>query len=144
MAQTKVNRRFAQVFSTLHRLTLKVTGGRVGGSLGGGDIIILGTTGRKSGKRRTVPLLAGNHDDGWIIIASFSGHDFHPDWFHNLKANPSVSVEVGGQTHSATARITSGEEREACWKAMADVYDDYNEYASVTDREIPVVVLERV
>lgn len=141
MAQTKINKHAAKVFTGLHRLVYKASNGRIGG--GNGTIIILTTTGRASGKERERPLLSGEHPDGWIIIASFSGHDTHPHWYLNLQAEPEASVRVGTDVHKVTARVAEGEERDRLWAQMADLYPGYNEYQAVTDRQIPVVVLER-
>lgn len=139
-----MNKTGARVFTGLHGLVYKVTKGKVGGKMAGGNIIVLGTTGRRSGKRRERPLVAADHPDGWTIIASFSGHDEHPAWYHNLMADPSATVQLGADVHQVRARQTDGEERDRLWRQMADIYADYDEYQAVTDREIPVLVLERV
>lgn len=144
MAQTKINKTGARVFTGLHALFYKLTKGKVGGNMAGGNIIVLGTTGRRSGKRRERPLVAADHDDGWVVIASFSGHDEHPAWFHNLMADPSGTVQLGGDVHQVQARTVSGDERAKLWERMTAIYPDYDEYQGVTEREIPVLVLERV
>lgn len=141
MAQTKINRNAAKVFTGIHGLVYKLSRGRVGG--GKGTIIVLGTKGRKSGKLRERPLLSGDHPSGWVVVASFSGHDRHPDWYLNLEADPEATVQAGGQVHRVTARTTEGAERDELWSEMATLYPDYDEYQSVTDREIPVLILER-
>ncbi len=143
MAQTKVNKTMANIFTGMHGRVYKLTGGRLGGKMSGGNIIVLGTTGRKSGQRRERPLIAGDHPDGWVIIASFSGHDTHPDWYLNLEADPEATVQLGKETHDVRARVTEGDERSELWQQMADIYSDYDEYQQVTEREIPVIVLER-
>lgn len=143
MAQTKINKNAAKVFTTIHGGLYKLTGGRLGGKMAGGQIIILGTTGRKSGKRRERPLIGGDHPNGWVVIASFSGHDEHPDWYLNLQADPKGWVIVGKETHEVTSREAEGAERDELWANMVAVYSDYDEYQNVTDREIPVLVLER-
>lgn len=144
MAQTKVNKTGAKIFTGAHAKIYKLSGGRIGGKMAGGNIILLGTTGRKSGERRERPLIAGDHDDGWVVIASFSGHDSHPAWYLNLEANPEATVQLGTETHDVRARIAEGDERDALWRQMADIYSDYDEYQLVTDRDIPVLVLERL
>ncbi len=143
MAQTKINKRMAKVFTTLHGRLYKMTGGRFGGKMAGGQIIVLTTTGRESGKLRDRPLVGGNHPDGWVVIASFSGHDEHPAWYLNLMANPSATVTAGRERHPVRAREVSGEERTKMWDAMVETYADYEEYQKVTDRQIPVLLLER-
>ncbi len=144
MAQTKVNKTVARIFNGLHRGVYKLSRGRFGGKIAGGAIILLRTTGRKSGKQRECPLIAGDHTDGWVIVASFSGHDEHPAWYLNLEADPAATVTLGNVETPVRARATEGEERAALWDQMAEIYGDYNEYQAVTDREIPVLVLERV
>ena len=144
MAQTKVNKTVAKIFTGAHAKIYKLSGGRIGDKMAGGNIILLGTTGRKSGDRRERPLIAGDHDDGWVVIASWSGHDSHPAWYLKLEANPEATVQLGTETHGVRARIAEGDEREALWRQMADIYSDYDEYQLVTDRDIPVLVLERL
>ncbi len=143
MAQTKINKTVARIFTSLHGSLYKLTRGRLGAKMQGGNIILLGTTGRKSGQRRERPLIAGDHPDGWVVIASYSGHDEHPAWYLNLMANPAGTVILGPDSHPITARETSGEERQKLWDEMVAIYDDYSEYQAVTDREIPVLVLEQ-
>jgi deazaflavin-dependent oxidoreductase (nitroreductase family) len=142
MAQTKVNKTAVRIFTGLHGAVYKLSGGRIAGSQGG-RIIVLGTTGRKTGKRRERPLISGDHPDGWVVVASFSGHDQHPAWYLNLQANPSATVQIGSDKHDVTARDTEGDERKELWDQMVGLYADYDEYQKVTEREIPVVVLER-
>lgn len=144
MAQTKVNKRVAKLFSGMHGRVYKLSKGKIGGSSGAATIAVLTTTGRKSGKVRTTPLLAGTHPDGWVVIASYSGHDEHPGWYYNIKKAPNCSLQVGDSHHRVTAREVTGDERVALWNQMAADYPDYDEYKAVTDREIPVIVLERI
>ena len=143
MAQTKMNKTVVRAIAGLHGGMYKVSGGRLGSKVRGGNVIILGTTGRKSGKHRERPLIAGDHPDGWVVIASFSGHGELPAWYLNLVADPEASVKIGNETHPVHALVAEGEERATLWQQMADIYSDYEEYQAVTDREIPVVVLER-
>lgn len=143
MAQTKMNKTATRFFTGLHGALYKLTRGKVGGKMSGGHIIVLGTTGRRSGKKRERPLIAMDHPDGWVVVASYSGHDEHPGWYHNLMAEPEATVQIGSDVHDVTARTTSGDERAELWEQMAKVYPDYEEYQKVTDREIPVLVLER-
>jgi deazaflavin-dependent oxidoreductase (nitroreductase family) len=143
MAQTKMNKTLGSVFAALHKTSYKLTGGKIGGSMVGGSIIVLGTIGAKTGKARETPLIGGTHDDGWIVIASWSGHDLHPGWFHNLQVSPDATVQLGKQKTAVRARVAEGVERDELWARMVDVYAGYDEYEAVTDRTIPVVVLER-
>ena len=106
--------------------------------------LLLTTTGRKSGRPLMLPLIYRNTDAGaYCIIASKGGAPAHPAWFHNLKANPVVKVKVANEEFAAKARIVQGDERAALWETMAAYYPPYNDYQAATDREIPVVLLEK-
>lgn len=108
-------------------------------------ILILTTTGRKSGQRYCNPLIYGKRNASYIIIASKRGAPVHPGWYMNLVAHPEIDFQVLGEKFSAQARTASGTERAALWKVMTDVYPPYNEYQQTTaGREIPVVVLDPV
>ena len=143
MARTKINPTLAKIFTGLHRAIYKLSGGRIGSKIEGGHIIILGTTGRRSGQNRESPVIAVEHATGWVITASNSGHDKPPAWYHNLMANPAGTVQLGSRTHNVNARLTDGEERSQLWGQLVAIYDDFAAYQDVTDREIPVLVLER-
>ena len=115
----------------------------VGGGPGPLPTLLLFTTGRKSGKESIMPLLYGKVDGGYAIIASKGGYPKHPGWFHNLKAASDVKVKVANDEFQATARITSGAEREKVWAQMAEMYPPFHDYQkAASPREIPVVVLE--
>jgi deazaflavin-dependent oxidoreductase (nitroreductase family) len=117
---------------------------RPAGGTGMLPTLLLTTIGRKSGEPRILPLIYGEVDDGYAIIASKGGFPTHPAWYLNLVANPNVEVQVGRDKFTARARTAEGEEREAIWAQMAEIYPPYNDYqAAATQREIPVVVLER-
>ena len=145
---TKIPKPMARVFTGLHGFVYRISKGKVGGRFGGGEaggqVVILGTTGAKTGKARTSPLLAFPHGDDWVVIASFSGHDFHPGWYHNLVASPEATLTIGAETSAVRARFTQGAERDELWERVSTAYTDYQKYERVTDREIPVVVLEAV
>jgi deazaflavin-dependent oxidoreductase (nitroreductase family) len=91
-----------------------------------------------------LPLIYGTHGDHQVIVGSKGGNPRHPGWYLNLVAEPAVEVQVGADRFSARARTASGEERAALWDKMAEIWPPYNEYQAKTEREIPVVVLERV
>jgi deazaflavin-dependent oxidoreductase (nitroreductase family) len=112
---------------------------------GGTTILLLNTKGRTSGKTRTTPLIhRTDGDDRWVVVASKGGAPEHPGWYENLRENPDdVSVQVKADVIRVKARDAEGEERERLWAAMAEVWPDYEDYQEKTDREIPVVVLER-
>jgi deazaflavin-dependent oxidoreductase (nitroreductase family) len=129
-----------------HKLGIALSGGRWGWEPAGMTAIKLFTTGRKSGQVRecmlTCPVVDG---DTYVIVASRGGDDFHPAWFLNLQHNPTVWVETKGQPkHERRARIATQEERSALWPVITEKYKGYAQYQQRTDREIPVVFLERV
>jgi len=106
--------------------------------------LLLVTKGRKSGKAITLPLVYGEADGGYVIIASKAGAPTHPAWYLNLEADPNVAVMVGPDQFASTARITEGEERQKLWDMMATMNPGYNDYVEKAQgREIPVVVLEK-
>lgn len=116
--------------------------GKVGGPFEGHDLLLLTTTGAKSGLPRTSPVAFIRDQDRVVIIASKAGAPTSPDWYHNLRANPEVSVEIGTETHKATATpITEGPERDRLYAAMVEVMPGFAEYEQKTDRVIPVVAL---
>ena len=105
--------------------------------------LLLTTTGRRSGKPLRLPLIYGKDGDHYIVIASRGGNKNHPRWYLNLVANPEVQIQVVAEQCTARARTASGDERTALWACMAEIWPSYNDYQAKTDREIPVVVLER-
>ena len=106
-------------------------------------LLLLTTTGAKTGRRRTAPLAYTRDGDHYVVIASRAGSPRHPDWFHNLVANPTVTVEVGAETFEARARVAEGKERERLYALQAEQMPQFAEYQQRTSRQIPVVVLER-
>ena len=118
--------------------------GAVSGSFAGVPLLLLTTTGAKSGAARTTPLVHTRDGDRIVVIASKGGAPSHPDWYRNLSVNPQVTVELPGESFRAHARVAAGDERERLYRAQADVMPNFDEYAAKTDRLIPVIVLERV
>ncbi|HKJ55168.1 MAG TPA: nitroreductase family deazaflavin-dependent oxidoreductase [Nitriliruptoraceae bacterium] len=116
--------------------------GKVGGQFEGAPLLLLHSTGRKSGKERVNPMMYMAVDGSWAVFASKAGADTHPDWFHNLVDNPDASIEVGTETHEVRARVTTGEEREEIWTRQKQAYPGFAEYEAKTDRVIPVIILE--
>ena len=104
--------------------------------------LFLATTGRKTGERRSIPLLYQPTGDGFIVVASKGGTDAHPAWYANLLANPECEVTAGSFVCTATARTLTGDERQPYWEWMVRFWPDYEVYQSRTAREIPVVVLK--
>ncbi|PWR13136.1 nitroreductase family deazaflavin-dependent oxidoreductase [Micromonospora sicca] len=118
------------------------SGGKLGGKMFGAPVLLLTTTGRKSGRSWTVPLMYQTDGDRWVIIASNGGSARHPAWWLNLRSQPDA-LQIGRQTYLVTAVETAGEDRERLWQQMADMYKGYDGYARKTTRQIPVVVLQR-
>ena len=109
----------------------------------GSHILLLTTVGRKSGRESTTPLIFGMDGDNPVIVASKGGAPEHPGWYKNLVKNPAAEVQILGETFPVRARDAEGEERERLWTLMNGIWKHYDEYQEKTDREIPVVVLER-
>ena len=109
----------------------------------GSKILLLTTTGRKSGKETTTPLIFAMDGDNPVIVASKGGAPEHPGWYKNLVANPAAEVQIKGDVFAVRAGDAEGEERERLWKLMNVEWPHYEEYQQKTDREIPVVILER-
>jgi proline iminopeptidase len=106
--------------------------------------LLLTTNGRKSGKPIIMPLIYGEADGNYVIVASKGGAPQHPGWYLNLAAKPEVEVQVLAQRFRAKARTATGAERARLWDKMAAIFPPYNAYQEKTEREIPVVVLERM
>jgi deazaflavin-dependent oxidoreductase (nitroreductase family) len=106
--------------------------------------LILTTTGRRSGQPRPTPLIYGTHDGDYLVVASKGGSDEPPAWYRNLSENSDVEVQVVGDRFRARARTAGADEKPALWRTMAEIWPAYDEYQQRTDRDIPVVVLERV
>ena len=117
--------------------------GKSGGPFEGRPLLLLTTTGAKSGQRRTTPMMYVPDGDRLMVIASNVGAPTHPAWYHNLVAHPQVIVEVGAETFDATAIVTTGEERHRLWTRIVESYPFFTEHQAKTTRQIPVIVLER-
>jgi len=132
------------LFGEEHVKKYRETDGEVGHEWQGTIALILTTTGRKSGEPRSTPLIYQPTDDGAVaIVASKGGADEPPAWFLNLSEDPTVEVQVKADRYKAKARVATPEEKPALWKKMAATWPQYDEYQQKTDREIPIVVLER-
>jgi deazaflavin-dependent oxidoreductase (nitroreductase family) len=117
--------------------------GRVGGQFEGSPVLLLTSTGARTGERRTTPVVYLTDGDRMVIFASKGGAPTNPAWYHNLVANPRATVEVGPETAEVDAVVTSGEERERLFERQAERFPQFADYARKTTREIPVVALER-
>ena len=133
------------IFGDEHVRRYRETGGEVGHIWrNGSKILLLTTRGRTTGEPRTVPLIYENAGDDYVIVASKGGAPRHPGWYRNLAKSPDVELQVLDEVFPARARTATGEERERLWRLAAAQWPAYDDYADRTDREIPVVVLERV
>lgn len=106
--------------------------------------LLLTTTGRRSGRSFTTPLIYGRYGDSYVIVASKGGAPRHPDWYMNLSENPEVGVQVAADRFTARARTAGPDEKPAVWATMAEIWPEYDLYQTRTSRVIPVVILERV
>jgi deazaflavin-dependent oxidoreductase (nitroreductase family) len=132
------------LFGEEHVRVYQETGGERGYHWRNGTTILLLTTkGRSSGQERTTPLIHREDDGRWVIVASKGGAPEHPGWFKNLEADPEARIQVKDERIPVRASVAEGEERERLWKAMAEVWPDYESYQEKTDRQIPVVILSR-
>ncbi|HEY1574455.1 MAG TPA: nitroreductase family deazaflavin-dependent oxidoreductase [Pseudonocardiaceae bacterium] len=120
------------------------TDGASGYDWRGTSILLLTTTGRKTGTRRRTALIYRQVGDAYVIVGSKGGHDHHPAWYLNLAADPDVTVQVRDEVFEGRARTTEGAERARLWPLMAEVWPDYDKYRERTDREIPVIAIERI
>ena len=119
-------------------------GSVLSGRYAGRKLVLLTTTGARSGQPRTTPLSFTRDGARYVVIASKAGSPTHPDWYHNLVRNPIVTLETGAETFYARARVADGEERERLYAAQAAVMPQFTEYQGRTARQIPVVVFERL
>ncbi|HVU79541.1 MAG TPA: nitroreductase family deazaflavin-dependent oxidoreductase [Gaiellaceae bacterium] len=132
------------LFGEEHVRRYRETNGEVGHVWREGSTILLLTTkGRKTGEARTTPLIYARDGDRYVIVASKGGAPAHPGWYRNIEQDANVELQVLGEVFPARARTVEGDERERLWRAANEVWPHYDEYAEKTDREIPVVVLER-
>ncbi len=121
----------------------RANGGIVGGPFKGAPMVLLTVKGAKSDKTYTIPLVYSRDGARYVIIASMAGAPNNPDWFHNVKANPNVTLEIGKEKFQAKATITSGDERERLFNAQAAILPVFNDYKAKTQRQIPVIALDR-
>jgi deazaflavin-dependent oxidoreductase (nitroreductase family) len=116
--------------------------GKVGGRFEGRPVLLLTTTGAKSGRKFTIPLVYLQDGDRRLIFASKAGSPTNPDWYHNLVANPTVTVEVGADTYDAKAIVVTGEERDQIYAKQVAAMPMFGEYQEKTTRKIPVIDLK--
>jgi deazaflavin-dependent oxidoreductase (nitroreductase family) len=122
----------------------RANGGKVTGMFERSPLVILTITGAKSGEPRTFPVVYTRDGDRLIVAASKGGSDQNPAWYHNMVANPTVTVELPDETYQARAVVVEGDERDRLYRAHADRMPNFDEYQAKTSRRIPVIALERI
>jgi F420H(2)-dependent quinone reductase len=132
------NKRFGRVHNAVYRISK----GRLGKRVGKAPVLLLTTTGRKSGEARTKPLFYLADGERFVLVASNAGQDHHPSWFVNLQAKPEAAVEVGDRHVPVTARVADESERNALWPRCVEMFSWYASYQRKTERPIPLVILE--
>lgn len=120
----------------------RLSGGRILGKVNEAPVLLLTTTGRKSGQKRTAPVVYLADGDGYVVIGSNAGHSRTPAWSLNLQAEPAAEVEVGRRRLPVRARVAGGEERADLWRRHNEQYSGFDEYEARTDRDIALFVLE--
>lgn len=131
------------LFGQEHVRAYRETGGERGYHWRGTTILLLTTTGRRSGAERTTPLIFRENGDSWVVVASKGGAPDHPAWYKNLQADAEALIQVKDERIPVRARTAEADERQRLWQRMIEVWPAYDEYQRKTDREIPVVVFER-
>lgn len=121
----------------------RANGGKVGGHFEGADMVLLTTTGAKSGAERLTPLVYQRVDGKMLIIGSYAGADVDPAWVHNLRANPRVHIEVGTESYGVIARELPSMERDPAWAQIVAVASGFTDYQAATSRVIPLFELQR-
>jgi deazaflavin-dependent oxidoreductase (nitroreductase family) len=132
------------ILKALHGGAYRLTNGRVGGRLQGMPVLLLTTTGRRSGERRTVPLTYFEDGNALVVVGSRGGASRHPAWYLNLEADPAVEVQIGREHRQLRARLATDEEAGRLWPMVLARAPGYGKYRAKTSREIPLVVLERL
>ena len=130
--------------SGTHAAIYRASGGKVAGRMFNSPVLLLITTGRKTGKERTTPLLYVEDGENLVVVASVGGAPKHPDWYWNLKANPEARVQIQDRTLRVRAEKAEGEEKRRLWRRVIEMYPPYEDYQRRTEREIPVFVLRPV
>ena len=130
-----------RVVTAIHREIYRRTDGRLTAKAGQVQMLLLTTTGRRTGQPRTTPLFYMPDGDRLVLIASYGGDDRDPQWFKNLTANPDVTVQIGGENRPMRAAVASPEEKARLWPRAVELYKGYDAYQRRTERDIPLVVL---
>jgi deazaflavin-dependent oxidoreductase (nitroreductase family) len=143
MTRSGIKDSVTRFWTGVHEVLFKASGGRLAGSIYGMPVVMLTTTGRKSGQPRTTMLTSPVQEDGNIVlVASYGGDDRHPKWYLNLRDNPDVEVKYRGRTLKMRARAATADEKDRLWPLVTGAYKGYAGYQARTDRDIPLVILE--
>ena len=133
---------FMKAALSVYIFLYRLTSGAIGGRMAGLQVLLLTTTGRKTGQTRVTPLGYFKQDGNFVIIASNSGADQNPSWFYNLKSNPQVTIQIGNKHLAAKAEVVDAEKRKQLWADLVKMAPAYDRYTTRTKREIPLVVLK--
>ena len=143
MASNAMKDRFNRAFTGLHKALFKASKGKLFGKAFGMPVVMLTTTGRKSGQPRSTMLTSPVREgDKVVLVASYGGDDRDPAWYKNLLAEPAVEIVMSGATRKMTARTATADEKAALWPQVVAAYKGYAGYQTKTDRDIPLVILE--
>jgi deazaflavin-dependent oxidoreductase (nitroreductase family) len=140
---TGLGAKLVKALGRLHVTVFRLSRGRIGGRVKKAQVMLLTTTGRKTGAARTTPLLYLRDGERLAVVASFGGSPQHPAWYLNLCAQPEVGVDLGREQFTATARTATPDERAVLWPKLVEMYGGYAGYQLKTTRAIPVALLER-
>ncbi|MFL5804926.1 MAG: nitroreductase family deazaflavin-dependent oxidoreductase [Roseiflexaceae bacterium] len=135
---------FIKVVLSIYIFLYRLTSGAIGGRMAGLKVLLLTTTGRKTGQARISPLGYFTQDGNFIIIASNGGADRNPAWYYNLKSNPQVTIQIGNKQLAAKAEVADAEKRKQLWAELVKMAPAYEKYAQGTKREIPLVIVQPV
>ena len=133
-----------KVVISIYVLFYRLTSGAIGGRMAGLNVLLLTSTGRKTGKSRTSPLGYFKQDGNFVIIASNGGANQNPAWFYNVQSNPQVTIQTGREHLAAKAEVVDAEKRKQLWTELVKMAPGYDQYTKRTKREIPLVILKPV
>ena len=130
-----------RLMSWANTAILKLSGGRLGNTFSGAPVLLLTSTGAKSGVERTTPLIYLADGDDLVLVASKGGMSHSPGWYHNLMAHPAARVQIGSEQRDVSARRATDQEKARLWPRLVEIYRDYDDYQARTERNIPVMIL---
>ena len=134
---------FSKLFIQTHVGLYRLTKGAFGGKMGSNEILLLTSTGRKTGQSRTTPVVFFRDKASFVVVASNGGAASNPAWYHNLMAERKATIEVKGEKIQVKASEATGKERERLWKMITEKADQFGQYQAKTERQIPVMMLKR-